>query len=63
MFMPMRLVRAQKLRDLEIDLAGVGLQRPIVAASPGVLPSLAALVMAAPIRARTAASGDRRGSA
>ena len=30
----------------EIDLAGAGLQRPIVTASLGVLPSLAALVTA-----------------
>src|ERR1700677_2652117 len=31
---------------LEIDFAGAGLQRPIVTASPGVLPSRAALVTA-----------------
>jgi hypothetical protein len=37
---------SNELRDLEIDLAGAGLQRPIVTASPGVLPSLAALVAA-----------------
>ena len=35
---------APQLRDLEIDLAGTGLQRPLVAASPGILPSLAAFV-------------------
>src|SRR6476620_3370538 len=35
---------APQLRDLEIDLAGAGLKRPIVTASPGILPSLATLV-------------------
>jgi hypothetical protein len=39
-------VRIDGFRDLEIDLAGADLQRPIVTASPGVLPSLAALVTA-----------------
>ena len=32
----------------EIDLAGAGLQRPFVTASPGVLPGLAALVTPGP---------------
>src|SRR5271166_290810 len=35
-----------QLWNLEVYFAGAGLQRPIVAASPGVLPSLAALVTA-----------------
>src|SRR4051812_34779909 len=34
----------RSLGTLEIDLASAGLQRPLVAASSGVLPSLAALV-------------------
>ena len=29
----------RQLRDLQFDFAGAGLQRPIVTASPGVLPS------------------------
>jgi hypothetical protein len=37
---------APQLWNLEAYFAGAGLQRPIVAASPGVLPSLAALVTA-----------------
>src|SRR5262245_22924875 len=35
---------APQLRNLEIDLAGAGLQRPLIAASTGILPSLAAFV-------------------
>jgi hypothetical protein len=35
---------APQLRYLEIDVAASGLQRPLVTASPGILPSLAALV-------------------
>ena len=35
---------APQLRDLEIDVPGACLQRPFITASPGILPSLAALV-------------------
>ena len=35
---------APQLRNLEVDLAGAGLQRPFIAASSGILPGLAALV-------------------
>jgi hypothetical protein len=35
---------APKLRNLEIDRASTGLQRAFIAASPGVLPSLATFV-------------------
>jgi hypothetical protein len=37
-----------KRRDLEIDLTSTGLQRAFIAASPGVLPSLAAFVSTGP---------------
>src|SRR3954466_12468627 len=35
---------APQLRNLEVDLASAGLQRPLIAASAGILPSFAALV-------------------
>src|SRR5579862_1486974 len=35
---------APQLRYLEIDVAGAGLQRPLIAASTGILPSLSPLV-------------------
>jgi hemolysin D len=41
---------APQLRYLEIDLAGTGLQRPLVTASTGILPSLTALVTSSPAK-------------
>jgi hypothetical protein len=35
---------APQFRNLQIDLAGAGLQRAIIAASPSILPSLVAFV-------------------
>src|SRR3954468_20053537 len=41
---------APQLRNLEVDLASAGLQRPLIAASPRILPSLAALVTSCPAK-------------
>ena len=41
---------APQLRNLEINLAGAGLQRPFIAASAGILPSFATFVTCCPAK-------------
>ncbi len=51
---------APQLRYLEIDVAGTGLQCPLVAASPGILSSLAALVTQLTSWVDSSSTGDTR---